>query len=224
MAMQTLTRQGGVLRWSGLVTASSTALALRSQTTLSGLRCGSPKTMVPSWHEHDIGLAHGRLIRPCIVALDPFVENRARCGMVLRITTSRRFKTHIRVSEESSKTSFKRGDSALLKDIDGKLSDADGDPGGTRQDTAKTEHLSPAQKVLDKVLHTSYEDLNPWQLKVDTETGQMYYRNVKTGERHEGAEKPISREMAMFQNVQLGAITAALGVVLVMLLHHGGGA
>ena len=91
-----------------------------------------------------------------------------------------------------------------------------------QHDTSQVEqqHLSQAERALDKLMKSSHEDMDPWKLKVDEETGKMFYENVKTGEKKEGHEKPSHKYMAAFNNFQLGAVTAALGVILVRLFFY----
>ena len=58
---------------------------------------------------------------------------------------------------------------------------------------------------------------DPWKFKVD-EDGNTYWHNVKTGEKKYGAEKPVSKHMAMAQNLGYGAFMAIVGLLFVKLV------
>ncbi len=78
-----------------------------------------------------------------------------------------------------------------------------------------------AEQLLDRTLKgKTHEDFDPWKLKTDEDSGKLYWYNTKTGEKHFGAQKPVSKHMAMAQNLGYGALTAVLGVFFVKVMWY----
>lgn len=71
----------------------------------------------------------------------------------------------------------------------------------------------PVHKVLDALKDRKANHVDPWEAKFDEDTGELRWRNAKTGEETKTSEKPVSSHKSLAINLGFGAFTFGAVVI-----------